>query len=75
MRRKSINLSGSEDRRNYKTLYGGSTQVLQPEFPAKPDMSAATIRRKIAALSALFDHLCNANSIRYNPCSGVKRPK
>ncbi len=37
-------------------------------------MSAATIRRKMAAVSALFDYLCNCNSIRYNPVSGVKRP-
>jgi len=44
------------------------------DYLQRQDMSAATIRRKIAALSALFNHLCNVNSIRYNPCAGVKRP-
>lgn len=44
------------------------------DYLQRQDLSAATIRRKLSALSALFDHLCNVNSIRYNPCSGVKRP-
>ena len=44
------------------------------DYLQRQDLAAATIRRKIAALGALFDHLCNVNSIRYNPCSGVKRP-
>lgn len=44
------------------------------DYLSRQDMSAATIRRKLAALSALFDHLCNSNAVRFNPCSGVKRP-
>lgn len=35
----------------------------------------ATIRRKLSALASLFDHLCEANSVTYNPLRGVKRPK
>ncbi len=34
-----------------------------------------TIRRKLAALSSLFEHLCNANAVTHNPVKGVKRPK
>lgn len=37
-------------------------------------LSAATIRRKLSALSSLFDHLCDSNSISHNPVDGVKRP-
>ena len=37
--------------------------------------SAATIRRKLSALASLFDHLCEANSVLFNPLRGVKRPK
>jgi len=44
------------------------------DYLQRQELAAATIRRKIAAISALFDHLCNTNSVRYNPCSGVKRP-
>jgi integrase/recombinase XerD len=35
----------------------------------------ATIRRKLAALSSLFEHLCEANAVTHNPVKGVKRPR
>lgn len=38
-------------------------------------LSAATIRRKLAALSSLFEYLCEANTVSGNPVKGVKRPK
>lgn len=34
----------------------------------------ATIRRKLAALSSLFEHLCEANAVTHNPMKGVKLP-
>ena len=34
-----------------------------------------TIRRKLAALSSLFDYLCNRNAVLHNPVLGVKRPR
>jgi site-specific recombinase XerD len=37
-------------------------------------LSASTIRRKLSALSSLFDHLCECNSVLHNPVDGVKRP-
>lgn len=37
-------------------------------------LSPATIRRKLAALSALFNHLCEVNAVLHNPTRGVKRP-
>ncbi len=39
------------------------------------ELSGATIRRKLAALSSLFEHLCEVNAITHNPVKGVKRPK
>lgn len=33
-----------------------------------------TIRRKLSALSSLFDYLCERNAISGNPVDGVKRP-
>lgn len=39
-------------------------------------MAGATIRRKLAALASLFDHLLESNAIAGgNPVHGVKRPK
>ena len=38
-------------------------------------LQPATIRRKLAAVSELFDFLCEENSIARNPVNGVKRPR
>lgn len=38
-------------------------------------LAGASIRRKLAALSSLFDSLCKANAVQGNPVDGVKRPK
>ncbi|AMV41762.1 tyrosine-type recombinase/integrase [Paraburkholderia caribensis] len=38
-------------------------------------LSGATIRRKLAALSSLFDYLCERNAVSLNPVAGVKRPR
>ena len=38
------------------------------------ELEAATIRRKLSALSSLFDFLCESNAVAGNPADGVKRP-
>ncbi|BCT67561.1 Tyrosine recombinase XerC [Nitrosospira sp. NRS527] len=37
-------------------------------------LGGSTIRRKLAALSSLFEHLCESNAVTHNPVKGVKRP-
>lgn len=37
-------------------------------------LEAPTIRRKLSALSSLFDFLCESNAVDFNPADGVKRP-
>lgn len=37
-------------------------------------LEAATVRRKLSAVSSLFDFLCEANAVTHNPADGVKRP-
>ena len=37
-------------------------------------LSSQTIRHRLAALSSLFEHLCNSNTVTHNPVKGVKRP-
>lgn len=38
-------------------------------------LAGSTIRRKLAALASLFEHLCEKNAVETNPVKGVKRPK
>jgi site-specific recombinase XerD len=38
------------------------------------DLTPSTIRRKLSALSSLFDYLCERNAVAGNPVDGVKRP-
>jgi len=40
----------------------------------KRTLAASSIRRKLSALSALFDYLCEHNAVAGNPVDGVKRP-
>jgi site-specific recombinase XerD len=35
----------------------------------------ATVRRKLAAVSSLFDYLCDRNAVTGNPVSSIQRPK
>src|SRR5271169_6712359 len=37
-------------------------------------LSPSSIRRKLSALSSLFDYLCERNAVAGNPVDGVKRP-
>ncbi|TCD46922.1 tyrosine-type recombinase/integrase [Chlorobium sp. N1] len=37
-------------------------------------LAPATIRRKLASISSLFDYLCEQNAVLHNPVLGVKRP-
>jgi site-specific recombinase XerD len=38
------------------------------------NLAASSIRRKLSALSSLFDYLCERNAVAGNPVDGVKRP-
>jgi site-specific recombinase XerD len=38
-------------------------------------LSGATIRRKLAALSSLFEYLCEKNAVDFDPVKGAKRAK
>jgi anaerobic selenocysteine-containing dehydrogenase len=37
-------------------------------------LSGQTIRHRLAALSSLFEYLCDRNAVTHNPVKGVKRP-
>jgi site-specific recombinase XerD len=38
-------------------------------------LGGTTIRHRLAALSSLFQYLCDRNAVTHNPVKGVKRPK
>lgn len=38
------------------------------------ELEPSSIRRKLSALSSLFDYLCESNAVPGNPVDGVKRP-
>ena len=37
-------------------------------------LSGMTVRHRLAALSSLFEYLCEKNAVTHNPVKGVKRP-
>ena len=37
------------------------------------ELSGMTIRHRLAALSSLFEYLCEKNAVTHNPVKGVKR--
>ncbi|NUZ09060.1 tyrosine-type recombinase/integrase [Piscinibacter koreensis] len=41
---------------------------------AQRALSGQTIRHRLAALSSLFEYLCERNAVTHNPVKGVKRP-
>jgi len=41
----------------------------------KRGLSPSTIRRKLSALTSIFDYLCDKNAVPHNPVKGVARPK
>lgn len=38
-------------------------------------LAPSSIRRKLSALSDLFDYLCESNAVLHNPVKGIARPK
>src|ERR1700730_1098457 len=38
-------------------------------------LGGSTVRHRLAALSSLFEYLCEKNAVTHNPVKGVKRPK
>src|ERR1700733_13105299 len=38
-------------------------------------LGGTTIRHRLAALSSLFQYLCDKNAVTHNPVKGVNRPK
>jgi site-specific recombinase XerD len=44
-------------------------------MPGGEGLSGTTIRHRLAALSSLYQYLCDSNAVTHNPVKGVKRPR
>jgi site-specific recombinase XerD len=42
---------------------------------AQRALDGSTVRHRLAALSSLFEYLCEKNAVTHNPVKGVKRPR
>src|SRR5271163_1151942 len=42
---------------------------------AQRELGGSTVRHRLAALSSLFEYLCEKNAVTHNPVKGVKRPR
>jgi site-specific recombinase XerD len=42
---------------------------------ARRERGGSTVRHRLAALSSLFEFLCDQNAVTHNPVKGTKRPK
>ena len=42
---------------------------------ARRQLDGSTVRHRLAALSSLFEYLCEKNAVTHNPVKGVKRPR
>lgn len=85
------NLTNPNTRRAYKADVGGFMAFLGIQRPEEirqvtrahllawrkqmAHQSPATVRRKLAAVSSLFDYLCEQNAVGGNPAAGIARPK
>jgi hypothetical protein len=56
-------------------MHRSVTRQVPVAVRAKQQLAASSIRRKLSALSALFDYLGEHNAVTGNPVDGVKRPE
>ena len=65
--------AGLHDHAALRTITRAHVIAWRKQLEAR-SLAPATIRRKLSALSALFDYLCERNAVSGNPVDGVKRP-
>jgi len=66
--------AGIEDPHAFRQVGRGHVLAWRRDLEQRA-LGGATIRRKLSALSSLFEALCESNAVLGNPVDGVKRPK
>jgi integrase len=65
---------GIEPPEDFRLVTRAHVIAWRDSFKAR-ELSPATIRRKLSALSPLYQYLCEKNAVPLNPVKGVQRPK
>jgi site-specific recombinase XerD len=68
-----VDFSGLREPAALRTVARSHVIVWRKHLESR-NLSHASIRRKLSALSSLFDYLCERNAVAGNPVDGVKRP-
>jgi site-specific recombinase XerD len=68
-----INFVGIRGSRDFRVVTRAHVLAWRHDLKERK-LAASTIRRKLSALSSLFDHLCDCNAVAHNPVNGVSRP-
>jgi integrase/recombinase XerD len=68
-----VSFTGLKDSAQLRTVTRAHVIAWRENMDVR-ELSAASIRRKLSALSSLFNYLCERNAVLGNPVDGVKRP-
>ena len=69
-----MNFTGIERPEEFRIVTRGHVLAWRKSHEAR-ELAPATIRRKMAALSSLYEYLCEKNAVETNPVKGAKRPR
>jgi integrase/recombinase XerD len=68
-----VQFTGLQDHAGLRTIARSHVIAWRKDLESR-GLEASSIRRKLSALSSLFDYLCERNAVLGNPVDGVKRP-
>ena len=69
-----MGFTGIRDPEEFRLITRAHVIAFRDELKRR-GLQGATIRRKLAALSSLYEYLCDRNAVVSNPVKGVGRPK
>jgi integrase/recombinase XerD len=69
-----IRFAGVEHPEEFRTVARAHVIAWRDDL-ARRGLGGATVRHRLAALSSLFEYLCDKNAVTHNPVKGVKRPR
>ncbi|MEO6431712.1 MAG: site-specific integrase, partial [Nitrosospira sp.] len=67
--RSFMQFAGIEWPEDFRTVTRGHVLAWRKKLEVQ-QLAGATIRRKLAALASLFEHLCESNAVTHNPVKG-----
>ena len=69
-----IRFAGVTHPEEFRTVTRAHVIAWRDDLAAR-GLGGATLRHRLAALSSLFEYLCDKNAVTHNPVKGVKRPR